>query len=711
MRSDEAGPVVGRIIERLQRPYHTRDRKARIARALIFRDPHDASAAELGIAVPAIFSKSDLIIKYMGDISEAALLIANVLSQNEPFFVMDPLVLPRGSADKAQQIAIDQQDLLNAQWAALMGNAGRDLQRIISWGQAVDGVGWYYTVPRDVDFGLPDRKFYEERTGDEIEEMIRTGEVLHEEVDGRERFVERGDVWFKRRREQSRQDAIDGKTLFHLDALGDPTIYTSEDAGGIAMGLISEALPRSLLEPGSDLANLAADFLGNDAWADLGMQVNEEGCITHGVPRGGGQHDSGGLYGSGHDTFGGVTLHKLFTRDSMTYVLSSSPHGTGGKVIFHSDHTMGRVPLEPVPYYDTGEAAPDKRYVAGMDGILAVTPILNNTVTFLTNMGAYAAFPRYVIETKEGGYVDDHGNPKVIERNDTIGLDPQEVVTIHGGTVKLLDVGDPGVLQSVVGFFLERDQDSKPNDAERGAAGNATAAWSVRINDANSQRARKAAQDHHARAVANIGTFWIDLLRLLPKGTRLGFITAPGQRSTRDKARYLLEVKPEDLVRLVRVTQSNRTLEEQAVLAQIGEARAAAGRIDDITLARDFYEVTSPENEVKKWWSQRAFEVVMLGPNDRIAETGLLKNIADAARGVAIADLTANSPAFAIELAKAMAIQMPPAQFDLHPDATGHEGGDDFNRGLGGPTSQAAGVRPPGMGAGVNQAALPARTL
>ena len=686
----EAGRELGRIVATLQSRYRERDRIARIRRALLFRDPSQATAAEMGTYVPSPFDQSALIYKYMGDLTDAAVFIANILSQNPPFFVVDPVIIGNRDEEKIRKIAEDEQNFLNAEWWALTRQSSMDLQRATAWSQTVDGVGWYYSVPRDHDFGLPSRELFEEYTDDEIGELIQSGRALRTVVEGKDAYTESADIWMKRRKEEQSQSAIAGDTLFTLSALQDPTVYVDRDQSGIGIGLVQEEVPMSVVGPGSEMAMMAADMLGDPAWGELGMRVDPESKqIVQGIGQGHAEENDA----PGENT---VTLNRFYTRDDITYSIGNA--GGAGRPIFHTKHQLRRVPLEPVPYFDTGDAKPEQKYIPALDGVFAFTPIVNQTFTFLCSMGAYNAFPRWAIQGDADRVPpDENGNPQVVQLDKTIGLDPEQVATI-GGTLTPITAGDPGLLLNLMSFFLAKEQDVRPSDAERGSGTTSGPAWNIRLQDANAQRARKSAQDSHARALENVAReIWIPAIRFLKDAT-IGFLTAPGERSTREGASYLTELKPKDLIHALQVVQSSNTIEEKAVLAQVGESRRQQGFIDDFRLVKEFYERPNPRLYVLDMYVQAVQDAVLMGPNDRVPEGSLLMDIAMLIRGIAVQRVIERVPNAALAVAEFQAVQDPSLM----------QGSDSaFNRGSGGPTSQAAGVRPPGVGAPVQQAALP----
>ena len=684
----QAGTEIGRVVGRLRDRYKLRDDISLVRRALVFRDKSDISPQQAGTAIPSPYDESKLIYEYMGDLSDAAVFITNLLSENPPFFVVDPVNLGTGAANEVRlrKIAEDQQNFLNAEWWALTRRVG-DIQRATAWGQAVDGVGWYYTVPRDHDFGLPSRQLFEEYTDDEIDELLRSGRALHTIVDDRRVVAETADAWDKRRKDQGRNRAIAGETLFTLDALADHLIYVDRDRDGIAIGIIREEIPLSTVGAGSQMAQLAADQMGDRAWAELGMMVDPE---TNQIVKGVGEGDAT-RYPSGVEAT--VTLNRIYTRDDITYTIGAA--GAGGRPIFHTKHQMRRVPLEPVPYIDTFDARPERRYLSALDGAYAITPIINQTLTFLSSKAAYDAFPRWYIKVSEGRITPGtDGQPQYISREKAIGLDPQEVLMVEGD-VQQMTSGDSSSLLNLLGFFVAAEDDAKPNDAERGSGSTSGAAWNIRLQTANAKAGRRAAQDGHARAVENVGLMWLDAARLLKEP--FYFLPGPGDRSTRTDARGLIEINPEDLYRILQVVQSSNTIEEKATLAQVGESRRQQGFIDDYTLAKEFYERPNPRIYVMRMYVQAAVDAFLMGPNDRVKEGSWLWDLVLMARGLQIQRVLERVPNAAIAAAEFATVQGNRMQ--------GSDSG--FNRGAGGPTSEAVGARPPGVGGPTVQALPP----
>ncbi len=708
MRFDDR--AISRAIHRVRREFSARDEKLKLRRALIFRRQGDVEAAHLGIHVPAPFDESRLIFKIMAGLSDDAMFIGASLAQNAPIFQVNRITTAdRDVSERAEKNADKQEQAWNGLYWSAQRQRGINFQRLLGWSQAVDGVGWYFSIPRDAAFGLPDRAFFEERTDEEIDKLITSGDAtITTDDEGDEKPAESADLWFKRRRDTSKQDAIDGKTLFYVDVIPDGSFYWERDESSLSMGFTSELLPSALFGPDSDIAKLAARFLGDKHWAEYGIVINKTGQIVAGVGEGESRDSqSGGSSGrSGGDRFFHnsavdttrtmLMIHKVYTRDEIYYVISGDRDGDDGKIIWSSPHNMQEVPFWPVSYFDTGASDPADRYLPALDGAFAYTPLINSAFTFLSSVGAYRAFPRFVIETPAGDLQIDpkDGRPLVLTREQTVGLDPSEVAIIHGGTIKPLDVGDPAVMMQILNFFLQANQAVLPTDSETGAGGGGGPAWAISLRQQAAGVQYGPAIDSHREAMTDMGRFWANQLRLLDE--HIFLIGAPGHRASERKRRGLIEIDTKDITTDLWVFQSSNNLQEKASLQQSGIAMRQAGAIDDLRMVEEFFEVPDALNYVLDMYAQRVVDATLLGPNEQIPPGSLLFDVAQANRGLAIEQLIAESPAFAMALAEFNVINGP-----------NQEGTDSFNRGLGGPVAEPFGMRSPGIGASTTQPALP----
>lgn len=701
MRFDDR--QVASIVQRLQRAHQVRDASLRLRRALVFRRTDDLPAEQLGIHVPKPFDESRLVFQSLsGKLSDAAQFISATLSMNDPLIQVNAISTTDTALSARMAKAKERQEqALNGIYYDTQRMAKRNMQQIAAWGQVVDGVAWYVSTPRSASFGLPAREFYDELSDEEITELRDSGKAILDPTEADPKPKESADLWFARRKEASKRYALDGKTLFKTEIKPAGSIYVEWDGDALALGAIIEEVPSDRFRGGHDMAQLAARFLGNAAIAETGILLNTAGQIVAGIREG----SAGADTDSTPDRF---LLVRLFTRDEIYYYVSGIGHTGAGKIIWASTHNMSEVPFYPASGIETNSIRPDERYLALLDGEFAYTPLINQAATFITNIAAYEAFPRWVVETNTSDLVPDPenpGKPLVLEKKDVVGLDPNELAVIHGGRIKRLEGGDISGMMQILQFFMIQEAPVLPSEAETGAGGNSGSAWGQRLAQAAATKQYAPAVKSHARAVEGMARMQARTLRKLNE--RIFFVSAPGRRATAKGARALIEVHTKDFTDDLRVFQSPNTLEEQMMLRQVGTAQRKEGFLDDYRMVDEFFGVPDALDYVLDMYVQRVIDATLMGPNEQIPPGSLLFDLAQAARGHAIEQLLRHSPQFALAMAEANVARQGQAP-GAAPGATGHQGGDDFQRGLGGQTSEAVGGRMPGVGMGVAQNALPA---
>ena len=689
MRLDDQ--QVASLVQRLLRDNQVRDESLRLRRALVFRRQDDQPAASLGIHVPAPFDESRLILKSMsGRLSDAAQFIAATVSLNPPLIQVNTVSTTDSTiSTHLQRKKTAQEHALNGIYYDAQRRARVNLQQKIAWGQAVDGVAWYISYPREAGFGLPDRAFYDDLSDEEVATLVASGDAILDPLDVEDKPKESADLWFAHRKEAAKVNALDGKTLFKVEVKPAASVYVDWDGDAIATAAIIEEVPTSRFERGGDMARMTAAYLDDTDFHD-GILLNADGQIVAGIPEG--TNSSDGDFN--HNRF---TFVRLFFRDEIYYFASGIGNVGGGKILWASKHNMREVPFYPAYGTVTNSVRPEERFLALLDGEFAYTPLINQAATFISSAAAFDAFPRFVIETREG-LVPDPENPSmpmVVERGGPLGLDPEEVAIVHGGTVKQLRVEDTGLLLNMLEFFLAQESAILPSEAETGSGGTSGPAWGTRLKQQAATKQYKPAVESNAAAVAAMAGMQSRTLRLL--GETVGFLSAPAHRGTKKGIRFLIEVNTKDFTDDLRVMQSPNTLEEQITLRQVGISQRQAGVIDDMRMVEDYFGEPDALDYVLDMYVQRVVDATLLGPNEMIPPGSLLFEISQAARGHAVQTLIDLSPQFALAAAE-MAVA----------NSGGHQGSDDFNRGLGGPVNEAAGVRGPSVGMGANQNQLPA---
>ena len=678
-------------------PHMTRMRVRRMLLELADDAKHDDRT---GTHLPKPYDKSKLILKTLiGDAQDVVQNYTARVSANEPQTSVIPVALSRNSvAKRVEERASEQERLLMSQWHAV---SGRQAQRQAAWSQSWGRVGWYLTLPRDASWGLPDRAYFEDLTDDEIEVMRRTGAIVPASegddsavsgADGGAAFAESGESWLERRRAAAQARAISGRSLFTLEEFGPDMVLPRYDRDGTAgrslkYGFVIEEVPSSDFRPGTELAQAAARQAGvpEEDVEQYGLYLGKDGRIAGGVTRGG---EPGSQDGRQH-----WTLARFVTRDEIYYYVTATPNAGSGRIIWHDVHGAGRVPLIPVPGMYTDSSAPGAEYASLMESVFALTPIINQIETLLSNVATWNALGRFVIEDPGGQlFADDSGDPLIMSTEDMVGLDPQDVSVVKGH-VRQLTI-DAGMLFQLLDFYTRRMDRSKPAPVTEGQAGATAAAWQVRQLLESSGELLEQAVSNHAEAVKQVQLLWIRWMRMLDE--RVYAFAAPGSRKNARSVRGLIEFDPADLVESIRVEQSSQSAQQRVVLRQAGIELLQAGRIDE----HEFYEhydlAEDPEEAIVRAWAQRAVDIVMLGNTSGVDPDSVLADVVKAVRGRITMELLDRSPNFALAQAEQMAGQA--EQMAAQAQQAGPPLPSTAATAAGGNIAAAMGIREPGLG-------------
>lgn len=684
---------VGTLVESGQRDAGDRNARIAIRRALLFRDKQGHSDQELGINIPAPFDKSNLIIQFMsGTLMDGAQNIVAALTTNQPSFQVNRVtVAEKELSDRVLKHAAAEEASLNATLHEAR-RSGNHQQRI-AWSQTVEGAGWYHSLPREATFGLPQRAYFEDATDANIMRMIETGDAIWttDPRDNERKPAESADLWAKRRMEDSKQRALDGKTIFHVESLPHRLVVPEYDGSGLARGMILEEIPQQLLGPHTDIARATAKFKQDDEFATLGITVNSDGNIVKGIPPGDSRN-------AAKDNT--VLFARIFDREYMYYYVGSTGRPGQGAILWSSPHNLGHVPLYPAPAFTTDSRNTAQMFVPLLDGEFAFTPLINQAATLLSQAATYNAIPRYVIIRREDGVpiLDERtGDPKIITHEQVIGMNPEQVAVVHGGELRQLKVEDTGLLLSVLQFYLTQEQPTLPSAFETGSlsgAGASGPAWQTLLMQRAGSKQYEEAIEGHRQAIREMGSMWVQQLRYL--NTKIFFLSAPERRKDGMSRRGLIELDTKTLSEDIQVRQSSTRAEERITLEQSGLVLREKGAINDYEMYDRYFEKDDPEAAAMDAHVQRVADGAFYGPSALIPEGSLAFDIAQAARGEAVERLLLRSPAFARSAAE-MSLITPNAQ----------QGSDSFNRGGGGPLNQVTGTRVPGSGMGTTPNALP----
>ncbi len=683
---------IGSALRELHREYAPHLMRMRVRRMLLELADDAKHDDRTGTHLPKPYDKSRLILKTLiGDAQDVVQNYTARVSANEPQTSVVPVALGRSSvAKRVEERAAEQERLLMSQWAAVHG---RLAQRQAAWSQAWGRAGWYLTLPRDASWGLPDRRYFEDLTDDEVAQMRERGEVVStSDEDGVATLVESAESWLERRRAAAQARAISGRSLFTLEEFGPDMVLPRYDRDGTAArslkyGFVIEEVPASDFRPGTELAKAAAQQAGvaEEDVERFGLYLGKDGKIAGGVTRGGEPGSQSGVAEK-------WTLARFLTRDEVYYFVTQNPESGSGEIIWHDTHGGGQVPLIPVPGMYTDSSAPGAEFASLMESVFALTPIINQIETLLSNVATWNALGRFVIEDPSGQlFADDSGDPLIMSTEDMVGLDPQDVSVVKGH-IRQLTI-DAGMLFQLLDFYSHRLDRSKPAPVTEGQSAATAAAWQVRQLLESSGELLEQAVSNHAEAVKQVQLLWVRWMRMLDEP--IYAFAAPGHRRDGRSVRGLIEFEPSDLVESIRVEQSSQSAQQRVVLRQAGIELLQAGRIDE----HEFYEhydlAEDPEEAIVRAWAQRAVDIVMLGNTSGVDEDSVLADIVNAVRGRLTMELLERSPNFALAQAEGMAAAADQAAAAA---AAGPPQPSTSGMAADGNVAAAMGVREPGFG-------------
>lgn len=629
------------------------------------------------------YDESEMIIRSMiGDVPEVAANFQARIAANEPQVTVVPLSLSaQGVGKQIEDKAAEQERLLMSMWQAKKGRIG---QYMIARMQAWAGVGWYFTLPLDASWGLPDREYFDELTDDDLEAMKRNGTA----VEVGERHAEPAKTWMERRRKTAAEVAIShpARALVTLEAIPPDMVLPRYDHDGTAgrslkYGFIVEEIPTTEFQQGGAIAMEIAKATGitdDEAIRRYGITLTDD-KVSGGVTAGGEPFSQSGP----NETW---TLARFVTREEIYYYVTESPGIGTGKTIFYDRHGGGACPLVPVPALHSDSGRPGREFASLMDGIFAKAPILNQIETLLSNVATWNALGRFVIENVDQTLREDPdntGEPLILTKDDIIGLDPGDV-SIVNGTIRQLDI-KADLLLKLMEFYSQRLDQAKPSPVTEGQSGASAAAWQVRQLLEASGELLAQAVNNHAAAVQEVMLLWIRWLRMLNEPVFV--FGVPGKRGSDQTIRGLIEFDPKDLIESISVTQSPQSAQQRVVLDQVGAEKLAQGLIDDREYYEEFALKADPVEAEQRATIQKVKSAVLFGDPTFAPPGSLMALIVEMVKGRVTMQMLDQSPAFAIATAQQMAAESFAA-------AQVPQVGD-------GNVAQAAGVVQPGLGMGV----------
>jgi hypothetical protein len=589
------------IVTDVMSRFETRDLKLSLRDALLFRRTGDENRT--GQYVPPPFDKSKSIIKHAtGILIDRAQHLSAKAAENSPNIQVNTLLGSRTEAaprklDKARE----QENALNAiYWECDQAYDGQ-MQQIVAFSAVTKGVGWYHSYENLDGWATPSRAYYAELTGEEVERLTNANAITDVFADaGKEfQYAESADHFQRRKEDAQRNAAERGETLFHTEVLPPASVYYRKDTQGISLGLIVEEVP---------LYDLEGEF---------GTLSDEHGNMIIGADRGGpiAVESNTGI----NQTWVRV---RLWTRDEVYYIVSKASGGkpSGGRIVFHSKHDLGCVPLWPAAASVTDSNLPEEEYIPLLEGAYAMVPGYNQVLTLLSNAAVFNLIPRYVIVRNDGTPVmdPDTNTPMTFETDNVAGIDPQyaAIVDTGGGSfvqLKIENIGDMLNLVEIYGRALDM---TLPPEAAVGSSGAEEPAWGTRLKQAAANIKIQPVVENHAAAVRGMARFWSRIIK--HRRQKIVVYCKPEKRySAKYKpqmTRAEISLNPDDVSLDVSVRQRSSDATERITKMQVGmQLRTPQNGmpvIDDIEFYEEWMESDDPIGDARRATAQQIVDLM-----------------------------------------------------------------------------------------------------
>lgn len=633
----------------------------RIRRLLISRDRNPTTYNETGTLLPPPFNETSLAIRTrIGETSKAVSIAASRITANAPDIAVIPMTAKGDLAATVDKTAGMQERLDEQLWYEC---GGPDNHWQAAWAKCVGAASFYLVLPRDADFGLPNRMYFDE-SDEEIQRLKDAGKLapLKKKLpSGLFVYAEHGDVWAARRKAYSRSRAIAGRSLFTVSVYPRDMVLKERDreAKDLKWAAVIEEIAASDCAPGSDFAREMARSKGipeDDVglWGIIWDEKRKR--IIGGISQ-------GGPMGSESKSQTAYTLIRFFDREEQVIMIGPRNSVQGASEIWRGEHgcTVMGVPSCPVvedPFYRTDINVPGKEYATALDPVFAYVPGINQLLTLESNVAGWNGIPRMVMESPNGTVRGEDGEPVNVESTPVPGLNPNEIA-VYPGKVTQLVIDDKSLLEALKIYF-ERLDSVMPQmgGADSGAD---AAAWAIQQRIQESQQPYQKPVDNSCQAISGVIQRMHGWMRDLD--VPIYFFAAPGHRKTQRDIRGLIEFDPRDLTDSIRVTQALDTPSEMTVRIQVGMELWQATLISD----EEFAEKYLREQDAREWqinrWVQIITNYVMTGalppvpPGTQPGPDPMVKIVADGVRGQVHYALIAQSDNYAWSVARQMAQQ------------------------------------------------------
>ena len=557
---------VSSIVRELMERFQARDDQLMLREALVFR--RNWNEQKTGQYAPPPYNESPTLIKHAtGILIDRAQHLAAKAAENPPNVRVNVLTSSTGNAsDKAIRAAGNQQAALDAIEYENDLNTDDNQQQQIAFFATILGVGWYHEYENDLGWNAPARRYFDDLSEEQIEEMRATGKLVTAipNQDGNTN-AESLDLWEQRKAAARKESAARGESLFTQEVFHPGSIYYRKDTRGISLIAVVEEVPLW------------------DIHEEFGVVEDENGEIVIGTDRGG---PIQGLEVSGKTWI----RIRLWTRDEVYYYVSRHQGGkpTGvGRIVYHSKHDYGEVPFWPSAAFGTGMHLPEEEYIPLLEGAYAMVPGYNQVLTLLSNAAIINTTPRYILIQNNGSPVlDPDGNTMFFETDNINGLTPDLMAVIEGGgTLQQAKIENVNDIITLLEVYSRQLDDTLPPEAATGASSQHEPAWGTRLKQAAANIKIGPLVDNHARAKTKQNRWRSRIIK--HRGQKVVLYSRPQREGEIASARRELSLDPDEISLNISVSQDQHDAQERITMMQVMTEMYTAGLIGPIEFYRD----------------------------------------------------------------------------------------------------------------------------
>lgn len=694
---------ISAILSRASMDFRPIQLRTRIRRALArLGDMRTVDQNYIGTMLPVPFDKSPLALRpIIGEVAEAIQYYASRFASNPPTVEVMPLTVTDSITDKLDKLA-GKQELFDAVLLDAMGigTEKRRNHRKMAMAQAITEAGYYVLKPREFDFGVPTREYY---TDEEAAVMKAAGKRLAP-IKGMNGWAEHADSWNKRKGDKRKAMSVNPTGFFDLQVYPRDMVMKGRDSAGLKWAAVVERIPADECGPGSDLAsswvtaNMGKNVNGRIVTEDdrtlWGLWKDKSGRIIGGIETGGPAFDGGSRAGD-------WTLIQFFTRSEMVYLITSGNGIDGGQEVYRCEHGATDQGVPVVPVFECATMYTDidtmgSEFMGPMSQVFAYAPLINQLETLFSAAAAWNTAPRFYCKLPDGTILrDDNGEPKFFDAAPVPGTDPSQIGAYPGEILPLTI--NTETIEHLLPIYLEQLARAMPSQSATGDASSSGTAWLAQQNVQQQQQTIEEPVANHREAVGQLLRVAHDYLRHAYGEDELYFFEIPQLGGATRSGRGLVTFKACDLTDSFVIQQELETSDERTILLQIGEELLEKGRIDLDEYYRNYYRARDPREMQIRSLQQAIYDNIM---GTRPAAPGsFIDQISQGVQGRVHMQLLQESQPYALNYSRSQAAQaQQTAQQAQQQQPPTPDGAPPSAPGLGGPISEAAGVRRPGMG-------------